>query len=342
MHQFHKANHYVPQLYLKQWATGSDIQAYRLLVPHHSCPLWKRHSLKGIAQHQHLYTQVVGGKETDEFERWLDANFEAPAEEALSLAVNDLPLKPAHYQALIRFAVAQSVRTPAGLRDFLRRQQSALPTLLQKTVDDAVAKLEAEHSVQTQHSVHPSTATSFPLKVSIVPNSSGGGTLEAKTVVGRGLWIWSLKQLLTSTVNKVPRRGWSILRAPPGITWPTSDNPLIRLSFITPNNYSFGGGWGVPKADIFLPLGPCHLLHLCVGQRSYVRGHVVDISTADLFRRIIIEHADRYVFAQKEQDIHDVRERLVCAATHKAERDAWQNWHAEQSAAERDLLHLAQ
>ncbi|MGN7919693.1 DUF4238 domain-containing protein [Lysobacter sp. 22409] len=338
MQQLHKVNHYVPQLYLKQWATGNDIRAYRLLVPHHSCPLWKRQSLRGIAQHQHLYTQIVGGKETDEFERWLDTNFESPAEEAISLAVNDQPLTSDHYRTLVRFAVAQSVRTPAGLREFLQRQKTVLPALLQQSVDCAAQRIETERVIATSSSPSRRNAGDFPLKVSIIQNASGEATLQAETVSGRGLWIWSLKHLLTSTVDKVPYAGWSILRAPPGLSWPTSDNPLVRLRFISRSNYSFDGGWRVPRGDIFLPLGPRHLLHQCVGRRSFPRGHMVDPDTAKMFRRMIVEHADRYVFAAHDQDIHDVRVRRVCAATYEAEREAWENWHAVQTSAESELL----
>ena len=45
MQQLHKDNHYVPQVYLRQWATKGTIPTYSLLVPHHRVPLWKHHSL---------------------------------------------------------------------------------------------------------------------------------------------------------------------------------------------------------------------------------------------------------------------------------------------------------
>ncbi|WP_123717011.1 DUF4238 domain-containing protein, partial [Pseudomonas poae] len=71
MQQLRKDNHYVPKLYLKQWADKDQILTYRLLVPSDNVPLWKKQSLKGIAFHQHLYTYLAGQEETDEFERWL-------------------------------------------------------------------------------------------------------------------------------------------------------------------------------------------------------------------------------------------------------------------------------
>ena len=94
MQQLRKDNHYVPKLYLKQWAHEGQISTYRLLVPSENVPLWKKQSLKGIAYHQHLYTYLAGQEETDEFERWLDSEFESPAEEAIRRVVREDRMSP--------------------------------------------------------------------------------------------------------------------------------------------------------------------------------------------------------------------------------------------------------
>lgn len=74
--QLRKDNHYVPELYLKQWADKVGVLTYRLLVPNENVGAWKKHSLKGIGYQKHLYTYWAGGAETDEFECWLDREFE--------------------------------------------------------------------------------------------------------------------------------------------------------------------------------------------------------------------------------------------------------------------------
>lgn len=332
MQQLHKDNHYVPQVYLRQWATKNRIPTYSLLVPHHKVPLWKRHSLKGIAFHQHLYTQIVGGIETDDLERWLDGEFEAPAERAITLAVTDQRLTPDDWKKLVRFAVAQDVRTPARLREFLSRQAQVMPSILGKTLQDAVTKLTHD-----KLSVHPGKTTSasgLPLKLSVEDQADGTAILKAETVVGRAMWHWSLRHQLTSTIARMPYKGWSILRAAPGCSWPTSDNPLIRLNYIDGQRYDFGGGWGVPNGDVLLPLSPTHVLHRCAGRRPFFRGHQLDRASSNEIRRIIIEHADRYVFASEEFDIHKIRERTVSLELHNAEREAWINWRVEQAKAE--------
>lgn len=255
--QAHVANHYVPKLYLKQWAASGMIPTYRLLVPNESCPLWKRHSLRGIAYHQHLYTYIAGGEATDEFERWLDSEFEGPAEKAIDRVVREDTLTPEHWMRLARFAVAQDVRTPARLREFLARQSVQMPDLLQRVVHDSVRRLEhGESPAGLQAAAAEEESKAFPLKVTIEREPDGGGTLNAATLVGRKMWIWSLRHFLTSTIEKLPKTRWTILHAPSNLSWPTTDNPLIRLNFFGPTNYNFGGGWGVQNGDILLPLSP--------------------------------------------------------------------------------------
>jgi hypothetical protein len=336
MQQLHKDNHYVPQVYLKQWAGEGVIPTYSLLVPHHKVPLWKLHSLKGIAFHQHLYTQMVGGAETDSLERWLDEEFEAPAERAITRAVTDQRLNPDEWEKLVRFAVAQDVRTPARLREFLHRQAQMMPSMLQNTLQDAVEKLA--HDKLSVRPGKTSSSIGFPLKISVEDQKDGTATLKAETIVGRAMWHWSLRHLLTSSIEKMPHKGWSILRAASGCFWPTSDNPLIRLNYVDRQRYDFDGGWCVQNGDVLLPLSPTRLLHHCGGRRSFSHGHQLDQVTSSLVRRIIIEHADRYIFSKEEFDIHRIRERTVNLGLYKMERDAWKNWHLEQARAEDALI----
>lgn len=332
-------NHYVPQLYLKRWATNGRIPTYRLLVPHASCALWRSQSAKGLAFHQHLYTETIGGASADEFERWLDAEFEAPAEASIARATSGARLSTDDWRVLVRFAFAQDIRTPARMRAFLARQSEEMPKLLDDVVQNAVEKMKDDgyHLSSAEATTSHANKKDFPLKVLVESGENAeGNQLRVETVVGRKMWIWSLRHFLTQTIAQVPMTGWSIRRAAPGHTWPTSDNPLIRLNFYGPGNYNFEGGWKVPRGDLILPLGPTHLLHSCIGQRSVMRDKPLDVATTRLIRRLIIEHADRFVFAHSEEDIHDVRSRTVSSEIFREEREAWSRWHEEQSLAELD------
>lgn len=343
MQQIHRDNHYVPQLYLKRWAHAGHegkVLTYRLLVPHENYPLWKAHSPKSIAFHRYLYIYYAAGGETDEFERWLADEFESPAEEALDRVFREQRLTREHWERLVRFAVAQDVRTPARLKEFLARQKESLPALLDKAVQEAVTVMAdaASRGVRVASTSSPPADNPFPLNVSITTNEDGSGTLRATTIVGRKSWLWSMRHHLTETIEKISRHRWTILHAPPGVTWPTSDNPFVRLSFVDAAHYDFRGGWGIKNGNFLLPLSPKHLLFATVGERPPLRGTTVDPGLAHLMRKIIIEHADRYIFARDTGDVDLIRPRLVCAETFKAELAAWQTWHEEQTAAETDLL----
>src|SRR4051812_48597891 len=87
MNDFKAKSHYLPRSYLRRWESGGQVWTYRLLVPHSAAPVWRRFSTKSIARHAHLYTRVLAGGETDEFERWLEHDFETPAQEPLRKAI---------------------------------------------------------------------------------------------------------------------------------------------------------------------------------------------------------------------------------------------------------------
>ncbi len=89
---------------------------YRTLVSHPTVRVWDKDKSPGsIARIEKLYTRAVGSQESDEIERWFEREIETPVSEAIDLIVSDAKLRPDQWDALIRFAAAQSVRTPAFL-----------------------------------------------------------------------------------------------------------------------------------------------------------------------------------------------------------------------------------
>jgi len=126
--RFHRKNHYVSCGYLKRWALSEKgLWVYRTLVSHPKVPIWKQTSVRGVAYHSHLYTRLVGGAESDDFERWLDSEFETPAQEVLAKATSDSRLTSNDWIRLIRFVAAQDVRTPARFLESLARWQRDVP-----------------------------------------------------------------------------------------------------------------------------------------------------------------------------------------------------------------------
>ncbi|MGF6489151.1 hypothetical protein [Pseudomonas frederiksbergensis] len=121
------------------------------------------------------YTYLAGQEETDEFERWLDREFESPAQAAIERVVSEQHLSPEHWKRLVCFAAAQDVRTPARLREFLGRQREALPSMIKDSVERSVHMMERavrNNGLLLETNVH---ADGFPLKVSIEKQLDGIG-----------------------------------------------------------------------------------------------------------------------------------------------------------------------
>lgn len=341
-HSSHRDNHYVPRSYLKRWTSdGTKLWSYRVLVSHPQVPLWRKLSTRGIAYHEHLYTAIAAAGESDELEHWLDANFEAPAEEAIEKVVTDRRLTPTDWRSLMRFFAAQDVRTPARLTENMERWSEMLPAVIQDTLTESVATLDAmTDEERASLRKRPRSKNALPFRVRVESKEGeDGGWLKGETIAGRGLWIWSIRHLLTNTLQALYQHRWTILAPPDEMTWFTSDDPVLKVNFNSLCDYTFGGGWGSAGTDLLLPLGPRHLLFTQVGKPVPPRGAQMDAAKAMVVRRLIAEHAHRYIFATAPDPfVAQARPRTVDCDVLSQETDEWRTWHAEQTAAERELM----
>jgi hypothetical protein len=338
---FQRNNHYVPCLYLKRFSAHSElVPTYRLLVAHDNVPFWREKSLKGVAFHAHLYTRIAAGGQTDEIERWLNSEFESPAEEPLLKATTGARLSPADWEILVRFLAAQDVRTPARLAENLQFWNESLQGMLDHTLQRALQQLEAAQKTgKPIRTTETPNADYIPLRITRETEPGQEfGKLQVETLVGRGLWFFTMQRALTSTLNILHTHRWTILMPPDGMTWFTTDDPVVRLNYYGSQKYDFKGGWGNPGTEIFLPLDPWHLLYTKVGERPPRRGSVVPLATALMMRRFIAEHAHRFIFsATTDSDVPKLRPRKVDAALLRNEDQQWRRWHEEQSLAEQEL-----
>jgi hypothetical protein len=339
---FQRDNHYVARLYLKRFAPPEGrVFTYRILAAHERVPLWKATAIKGIAYHEHLYTRTVAGVESDEIEKWLNTEFETPAEEPLMKATSDMRLSEKDWRNLIRFVAAQDVRTPAHLHDDLQRWNKDLPGALDETLRDAVGHAEmAKRTGQTITTVKSYNSDLIPLRVTTaIQPGEKFGTVKSEVIVGRGLWFFGIRHALTQTIEVLLNQKWTILLAPDGLNWFTSDDPVIRLNYYGEGSYDFRGGWGRKGGEIMLPLDSRHLLYTKIGERPPQRGSIVPRPESEAIRRFIAEHAHRFIFAASpDPEVTTLRPRTVDVAALRREREQWRKWHEEQSAAERELL----
>jgi hypothetical protein len=231
-------------------------------------PHWKHATVKAIAYHSHLYTRIAAGRETDDVERWLDTEFEAPAKEPLEKVVSDARLSPDDWRRLIRFAVAQDLRTPARLIENLQRWNRTLPELIDTTLRKSVERLEEAQRAGEVIPIRDREPDAYPMRITtnLEPDEEHG-TVQAEIVVGRGLWLWSIQHILRNRIHLLQQQRWSVLRPPEGVTWVTSDDPVIRLNYYGNAKYDFQGGWANPGTKILFPVSPHHLLYTKIGHR---------------------------------------------------------------------------
>lgn len=149
-----------------------------------------------------------------------------------------------------------------------------------------------------------------------------------------------MRHLLTNTLDRLAEHRWTIVSTEDDLPWFTTDDPVVRLNFRNASDYDFKAGWGVQKANIFLPLSPKHLLITQVGEKkTFQCGEVLPRHMSIMLRRMTAEHAHRYIFSPgKDPMILQYKPRVINAQAVKNETEQWQRWHEEQSNAERGLL----
>jgi hypothetical protein len=333
-------NHFVPRLYLKNFAADSgEVLEYRILVPHPKVPIWRFVNVRGTGYEKNLYTRIVRGEEADDIEQWLNREFETPAKEPFQKVLADKELTPDDWEILVRFLASQIVRTPAFLIKNLPIWKRMAQELLDEKKEDFEASLREpkESGKGTIYDDIPHREY-FPFKIDRkdLPEENKV-RFTRKLLVGRGLWFYTMKQTLTSTLKVLYKHKWTILEAPARLSWFTSDDPVICLNFRSESEYDFNGGWKRERANILFPLSPRHLMFTEIGADSYPR-QVPSRYHARLFRRMIAEHAHRRIYSLSEDaKVPQLRPRVEDALAYQNERKLWAAWYEDQSRAEQSL-----
>lgn len=339
-----RKNHYVPRLYLKNFADPRGFtRRYSLLSSSPDTNPWKKLHLNNVAFHYNLYTFAGGFDEDDDLERWFCKEFEDKANLAIQSAIHGQRLSPDDWRTLSDFVALQIVRTPAFYSRSLSRWNKLLPSHLNDTMERLRQHIEAGTlSDEKEDAVRPrDERVAFPIKVTQEDNSENAemAFLKAETVVGRPLWRYEMKHLLSYPKNIFYRHRWTILHAPAGVVWPTTDDPVLTLNYNSPSRYDFDGGWNREGSEIILPLSPTRALYTQIGRRVPTRGTEINTSFARTLKALITHHAYREVYAPHEdREIAVIRPRSVRPDLILHERQGWEAWHREHSAAEQDIF----
>lgn len=332
----------MPRFLLKRWSPdGQILWSYRLVVPHENVPEWSDISIRSIAARTDLYTQILGGQEVDQFERWVKADFEDPAVDVLNKAESGIPLRAADWDTLAMFYAAQNLRTPASLQDSLRRWEVELPEMLDRTLKESGRRLEEaarKGNKIVPASVRHPLARTFRVTVDREAEApEGKSQVKAEITIGRSLWVAEMEHLLTGVAQRLKRHKWTLVEPADGMAWFTSDHPAVRLNYNDPDDYNFEGGWDNPGTDLFLPLSPRLLLFTQVGRDHPSQIKFTPHQTREI-QRLICESAHREIYAARPSTRATwLRPRIVDAPMYKAELEEWERWHPRQSAVEREL-----
>ena len=201
MQNIARDSHYVPQAVLRRWSLdGKNVYTYRILVSRPEIREWESKPIRGVAFQQDLYTVFGGGQELDEFERWINTEYEDPGLAAIDRLLTASRLRPADWSSIARFVAAQDVRTPLHFMELMKRWRQQIPATLDKCLRDAVEELERHRSESIAVASRPKpNEFGELLRVHIEPladTNSDQVAIRAEISVGRRLWIASMRHLL--------------------------------------------------------------------------------------------------------------------------------------------------
>ena len=320
-------NHYVPEMYLNNWANRKKVNTYSLLVPHEKVPVWKRTSIKYAASIDNLYVRQRKGQELDDFEDVFMRRYETPAKVPMQKACKDYSLTSDDWNILIDFVAAQIVRTPA----FFFKHQDIMKRIFPK-----VAESVGERLKEYMKSCSKPFSQSAPIIDNLLPTTiditgiqadDDNQYVEIGTIIGKSTWLYSIDRLLTNTSYVLHNHKWSIITADEGIFWPTSDDPVICLNAYEDGDYDFGGGWDNEGSEIIMPISPTKALYTQVGIKHPPRMKF-NFEESFFLKELIVEHALMYVYASnQDNDIPLIRPRTVDLCEYTRIKKDYEDWY---------------
>ena len=327
-------NHFVSRGYLRNWCGSEDqLWVYRTLVSSHNVKLWQKFYPKSVAYHLHLYSQLKDQKLDDEIEEWFDKEFESPAESSINRALKDARLSSDDWNNLIKFIALHDARSPVRLKEHIE----AAPKLFSEIFANLGEKISKKNLEEITEKSYPiKNKATIPLKIKPIFNVNEKELfLKIESYVGRSTWLFSLKHTLINTSKILHSHKWTIVRPYKGMNWFTSDNPVIRLNFISQNQYDLKGGWGVKRGNILFPIDPEHLLLTQIGCRPPLKGTRLGKEQTVFIRKITAENSYRMIFSREpDQDIEEYAPRLVDQKLFRNEQEMWKKWHEENTLLE--------
>jgi hypothetical protein len=324
---------------LRRWSLDrTNVFAYQLLVPDDRVPEWQPSGIRSLACQRDLYTTFAGGKELDEFEKWLNVEFETPGLEAIDKLLGGSKLTWGDWRSMIQFVAAQDLRTPLSFIEWMGWCEQRVPKMLERILQESLRRLEEakEKGTVLKTKLARNELTDL-LKVTIEPSTdpeSNQVRVGAEMITGRRTWIAIMRHLLTGVAKTLWSHRWSVAELAGDAEWPLTDHPVLRLNVYKSGHYDFRGGWGSPGTQIMMPVSPRHLLYVKVGKKADNR-FTFSPEDTQLVQRFLVERAHRWVFATRPEEwVAKLRTRTVDPKAFAAEKREWEEFHPNQLQSE--------
>jgi len=326
-------NHYLPQFYQRNWSSdGSRVCRYRTLVSHERVPLWDHRSIKGGGFRKDLYTSMATGSDSDALERWFAQTVEDPAAPVFGKIIEGRALTRADRRYLTVFVMAMDVRTPLSYVLWRERTTAVAPELLETTLNRVpkLVKAAPRRGRQRSRPADPEQTIAVRVKREVDEEGHMVG-IGTEVIIGREMWLWSIRHTLTKTVRKIPEPNWVVLHAAEDQAWFTSDQPVLRLGYNTPTNFDFGGGWGRRGCEVLLPISPRHLLYCKVGQKASGKAQLSRGETYEMQRLLALRAWREILALEPITRVERFRPRKVDSTQFRVEEEMWAQFHEEQT-----------
>ncbi|MBO0466844.1 DUF4238 domain-containing protein [Enterococcus plantarum] len=319
-------NHYVPKVYLKQWATGNKLYEYRLLVSHEKVPKWNKVSISNTATVNYLYLYLDDGELNDEMENYFSEEFEMRYGSLIEKVNSYEFLNSVDFEYISKLVVGQFIRTLSGYY----WSQSIIQKTFPEIVEELSRKIDKELTMKGSLPKREVGKIDklLPLKLEMLEDEEKNNFLKVETYAGKSSWLMCMKHLLGTTYKSLITVSWRIYDAPNNFYWTTSDDPVILLNYYGKDDYDFNGGFGNIGTEIIFPLSPNKLLYTKIGdefEEFYVKA---SYSTANLFQKIIVEHAFSKVYSlEKSKIVTKMRKRIVDETKYRSVDQSLKDFH---------------
>lgn len=339
-------HHYIPQMYLSNWASDNKIFVYRILVSHEKVPLWSQQSIVHTASLNKLYVDIQDNQESDQLEHLFDMHYESPAKESFEKIINGSKTTSSDWIKISDYIVAQYIRTPSFYFYITDYGKTVIPEIL----ENASNKLEKLHihdiknKSKSDIELFPNTIP-LPVSLKLMDDASDDEQklLKIEATIGKQLWLYAMLCYLrkeSPILSLVRNLKWSIVTLSDTMSLPTCDNPVVLCwidgdkLFRIPPSY---GVKGKNKAILF-PVSPTKVL-LGTYTRHYKWKIHADECMARMLRKAIVDNSLMFIYSNnKNHDIPMMKPRLIDPQEYKRYTQQFDTWFEKYRAVEGPLL----